>query len=260
MLGLAGGSALMAGRARRLVRPLRVLALLEGAIAIVCACAAVGRALHHPARRCGRRLSLGATVARAHDAGGAAAPGAAGRRDGCRIPVADRRLATLSAQHRHCLWQQHARGRSRRAAAPAAAAQPGLDTGDTRGGAFGADGRRGPIRAGLAGLAGTRTGRCATREPGERTQALGAAAPQLRHYRRREPAVGNGVAAAVQPGDAAHRICAGADPRGDAVWHGARQPDRLEALRLPIDGGVALVRLGLRHRQPVAAAHFLGLD
>jgi spermidine synthase len=34
MLGLAGGSALMAGRARRLVRPLRVLALLEGAIAL----------------------------------------------------------------------------------------------------------------------------------------------------------------------------------------------------------------------------------
>ena len=118
------------------------------------------------------------------------------------------------------------------------------------------------VAAGLFALdwPGPRTWQCATREPGERTQALGAAAPQLRRYRRREPAVGNGLAAAVQPGDAAHRICAGADSRGDVVWHGARQPDRLEALRLPIDGGAALVRLGLRHRQLVAAARFLGLD
>ena len=40
------------------VRPLRLLALLEARDRLVCAAAAVGRAPHHPAGRCGRRPSV----------------------------------------------------------------------------------------------------------------------------------------------------------------------------------------------------------
>ena len=69
--------------------------------------------------------------------------------------------------------------------------------------------------------------RCSGAPPARRSTRGGSdaglrpAAVELRRHRRRELAARDGVAAAVQPRHAAHRIRARADPRGDAARHGS---------------------------------------
>ncbi len=256
MLGLAGGSGLMAGRAARCSRPLRLLALLEAGIAVFALLLPWGVHLttplidaaagHLSSPQWHALLALAALLLLTLPA---AAMGAG-------FPLLVEGWKRYGRTDRHGLWQQHTRGRSGRTVAAAAAARHRLEPVDTHGCPARFDRCRGPVRAGSA-----EGGAAAqAREPGERTEALGGAAAQLRPDRRREPAAGNGVAAAVQPGDAAHGICAGADPRGDVVRHGARQPARLPTRGPATDGRAALVCVRMRHRRPVAAARGLGLD
>ena len=232
----------------------------------VCPVAALDRAFFDAGHRCVGGISLAAAMARAPGARGAPDADAAGCGDGRRVSVAGAGLRAPRRVHRRRVWQQYDRRGGRCSSAAAAVARGRLDECGPRGRCAQPDRGVRVLHAGSA-----RAGRApgAGRAPrrrgggtrgGCRTTAIRSLAVELRCHRCRELAARDGLAAAVQPRHAAHRIRARADPRGHVARHGSGEPHRSAPTGCKGARGAALVRIGLRARRSLAAAARLGVD